>query len=221
MTNVDGVLGNIYIKHNDKWHGDYYLTSNLTFSSDLSQAGKFYLLKSGDTSIVNGDRISIHLGNRTLILDNVGVIRLLNREQISHQTSSFIITNGSDNIDPITYESPIFFISDKIRKTALKYEWKLDIINPTHNDNSIINHKPHETPTITNDIYATSDCIYGFQFILERADNSIRNVEVARASANVNTHTKKINPDFFDEYKGTLLIILLIVILVLCIIASK
>lgn len=231
MAHVDNILGNILIKHNDKWRGDYYLKDDLTFSLNKLHAGRFYLLKPGDTTILNGDRVSIHLGNRTLIMDNLNILKLVDREQVQRELNSFIITNGTENTDPISYESPIFFISDKSRKTALRYEWGMDLISSNENSTlpEAMSYKPREHPNLINATYGSTCEIHinSFQFFLERADSPIRTVEAARTlTTSIATSTaispiKKIGSDLFDGYKGAVLVILLMVILILCILASK
>ena len=228
MSGVNNTLGNILIKHNDKWRGDYYLTEDLTFTVNKSLAARFYLLKSGDTTILNGDRISINSGNRTLAVTDSDIIRLIDRDQSQRFINTFIVTNGTDNTDPITFETFIYLISDKDRKTALKYEWGMDLIS-THEDSSTsgaVSYKPHDTPSLTNSDYGTSSSINinSFGFILERADTPITNLDSARnmVVAPQNKHIAPKNPtEFLDGYKGVVMIILLMIVLILCILASK
>jgi len=206
MTHTDNILlthtlGNIFIKHNDKWRGDYYLNESLNFTPNKSQAARFYILKPGDTTILNGDHISIHMQNRTIIVDNSDTLRLLDREYVDRHTSSFIITNATDSTDPITYESPIFFITDKNRKMAFKYDWGMNLINTIDNTitsesnevttnpsevghdaitafeslTSAANYKPRDNPNLINISYGNT-CetdINAFRFSLERCDNLI------------------------------------------------
>lgn len=240
MSRVDNTLGNILIKHNDKWRGDYYLTEDLTFTVNKSQAGRFYLLKSGDTTILNGDRISIHSGSKTIVINNFSVsksnngitednpveIQLIDRDLSHNIVNSFIITNGTDNTDPITYETGIFLISDKIQKKALKYEWGMDLIGTP--DDSIIlgasNYKPHDHPTLINGDYGSSceSYIGNFQFLLERADGPITNLDINK---NIMATTAKSNSktisDLFERYKSIVMVILLMVVLILCVLASR
>lgn len=238
-------LGNIFIKHNDKWRGDYYLKEDLTFGVNRGDAARFYLLKAGDTTILNGDRISLHMGSRTLIttsIDGIETARLIDRQHANRGLASFIITNGTDNTDPITYESTLFFIADKARKMALKYEWGLDLVDNSIDANSVtmnnqtssqsaVDYKPQQQPRLTNSTYGgTCGMNIGlFQFSLERADGPITNSEIARnitssavmTPANIQTsktsHSTKSNSDLLDGYKGAILIILLMIVLILCV----
>ncbi len=204
-----GVDGNILIKHNDKWRGDYYLKEDLTFTTNKFDAARFYLLKSGDTTIINGDRISINCGNRVLtIVDNE--LRLIDR---SHNYNSFIITNGTDNTDPIIFETVLYFISDS--RNALKYEWGMDLIIPTDNsiEVSAANYQPHSHPHLSNYYYGETCTNNSFEFILERSDTPIISREISRV-----THA---NNKSDEGYRGIIMIVLLMVILVLCFLLSK
>ena len=221
MTCIDNTLGNLLIKHNDKWRGDYYLKDDLKFTSNKEQAGRFYFLKSGDTTIINGDRISVNLASRTLIMGDDN-IKLIDRNQFSNDINSVIITNGSDNTDPITYESCIFLISDKNIKTALKYEWGMDLIETGNN----VTYQPHNHPKLTNSNYHEAQDINAFRFYLERADNAITKLTPAtmRSKDSPVTYQEAIykNPvELLDGYKGIAMVVLLMIILILCIIITK
>jgi len=208
-------LGNILIKYTDKWRGNYYLKDDLTFTVDRSLAARFYFLKSGDTTILNGDRISVNLGNRTLSITESNQIRLVDREHVNRSIYSFLITNGIDNTDPITFETAIYLISNRDRRTALKYEWGMELISPSDGSNNAMNYKPQSSPTLVNEDYGSNYPITSFQFLLERADGPITNMfTTARVSPAV-------KEPFLDGYKGALMIFLLMVILILSIIASK
>ena len=205
-------VGNIYIKHNDKWRGDFYLKDDLSFVTDKRQAAKFYLLKTGDTTIVNGDRISINIGSRSLNIDNEGNIRLTERDQLTREFSNkctFIRKYGSDTIDPISYESNIIFISDKNNHTALKYTW----------DN---NFNPNLINSSIND-----QNIWLFQFMLERSDNPITRSNITKntspASSTIRSKTLSYSKpsEITDGYKGAIMIFLLVIILILYIVVSK
>ena len=211
---VSSAYGNTFIKHNDRWRGDYYLREDLTFTVDRSQACKFYLLKPGDTTILNGDRIGIHVGSRTLVVDSNRNLRLVDREQLisrSREISTFIVTNGSDNTDPITYESSVFFISDRNNGSALKYEWGMNLSSDSA-------YRPHDHPALTNGNYNTTESSSNsFQFALERSESPItRAISISAPSS----HRPK-SSDLLSGYKGAVMIVLLMVILVLSVLASK
>jgi hypothetical protein len=220
MSHVDNTLGNILIKHNDKWRGDYYLKEDLTFTVNKSQAARFYLLKPGDTTIINGDRISVNSGNRTLVINSANEVKLLDRDLVGRDVTSFIITNGTENTDPITYETTIFLVSDKNIKTALRYEWGWDPSMDLTLDNS--QYKPKENPNLSNGSYSgiTETHIGLFRLSLEKADGAITTVESARNMVTLNEPAPK-HKELPDGYKGAVLIILLMVILILCIMISK
>ena len=219
MSYVNDTLGNIYIKHNDKWRGDYYLKDDLTFTVDKTLAGRFYLLKSGDTTIINGDRISINTGNRTLsLLDS---LRLIDRDQNHNTITTFLITNGTDNTDPITFETPLYIISDKDSKTALKYEWGMDLIGPVNNNILLgaVNYKPHECPKLANSSYGDicPNYINTFEFYFEKADGPITNLDSPNAMV-----TKSVTRnEFIEGYKGAIMVVLLMIVLILCIMIGK
>lgn len=230
MSNVHNILGNILIKHNDKWRGDYYLKDDLTFTTDRSLAARFYLLKSGDTTILNGDRISINSGNKTLSISNSNTLQLVDREQHYHNFNTFLITNGTDHTDPITFETILYFISNRDDRTALKYEWSMDLIGmndialpgslPGSFPGSLpgsLSYKPRSNPSLSNSSYndVCPTYINSFEFLLEKADRAIITLDGSHA-----TLTKP-NKNDFDNYKGAFLIFLLFVILILCILVNK
>lgn len=239
MQELDNILhphklGNILIKHNDKWRGDSYLTEDLTFTVDRSLAARFYLLKSGDTTILNGDRISINSGNRTLATSESDTVRLVDRDHAQRFTTTFIVTDGTDNTDPISFETIIFLISDKDRRTALQYEWGIDLISQSSNSSisNAASYKPHDHPNLINGNYGGNSSIHinSFGFLLERADLPITNLNTSRnavkasdrfgALQNKNTSTKNAT-EFLDGYRGAIMVILLMIVLILCLIASK
>lgn len=241
MSHVDNnTLGNILIKHHDKWRGDYYLKDDLSFTLNRDDAGRFYILKPGNTSILNGDRVSIHLGNLTLAVDNADILKILDREHINREISSFIINNSVtgaiiDNTDPITYESPISFITDNNRKMALKYEWGMDLV-VSHEQEAFISkaikYRPRNYPTLINSVYGgTCEAhINSFQFVLEHADIPITQASNAKNATPVKTNqliidanknTKASSNEIFDGYRGAIMILLLMVVLILCVLANR
>jgi len=107
---------------------------------------------------------------------------------------------------------------------ALKYEWEMDFIPQSH---SAILYKPRQQPSLINSSYgeACDAHINLFQFSLERADNPITNVEIARtmttsAVKSLPSSSKK-GIEFLDNYRGALMVVLLMIVLFLCIMASK
>lgn len=217
MDPVNNNLGNILIKHHDKFRGDYYLKDDLTFTTDRSLAAKFYLLRSGDSSILNGDRISINLGYRTLIIDDDNQVMLIDREHSYRNVNTVIITNGTDSTDPITFDSVVYLITDKKNKEALKYDWSLNLIDSNNSYNDITNYKPKESPILTIFKYGGNSKveISSFEFILERADGPITNL------IQQNDRLEQRAPKSFEGYSGALLILLLMIVLVLCLIISN
>lgn len=222
MSRVDNAPGNILIRHNDKWRGSYYLRDNLTFTADRYLAGRFYLLKGGDTTILNGDRISINSGNRTLAIGNNGV-SLIDRNNIISESNEFIVTNRTNNTDPITYESPLFFITDKDLKMALKYSLRTEFID---RGNGLSEYIPPSYPELISSYYGET-CetqVDVFQFYLERADSPITNLNSHRGTMAQTHPTKSITKtlsDYIDTYRGAIIIVLLMIVLILCILATK
>lgn len=206
MTHIDTTLGNILIKHHDTWRGAYYLKDDMTFTTDRASACRFYLLKPGDTSINNGDRVSINSGNRILIIDSENNI-ILHDRSIYHDSDSFIISNGTDNLDPITYEGSLFFIINKEAKKALRYDWQTELIENTNI------HRPTNSPTIITGTYGDDSPlnINSFRFFLEKANGPIVNIEPKQKFTDTKTF------EIINEYKGIFLIVLLMMILALCV----
>lgn len=210
--------GNLLIKHIDRWRGDYYLKDDLTFSPNRSEAARFYLLKSGDTTILNGDRVSINSGNRTLVLDEQNNCRLIDRDQHHRGVRTFVVSNNNDTTDPINYDQILFFISDKTTRTALKYEWSMDIIRPNDGSGSST-YKPRNFPNLISGEYGTTHEteLTPFQFQLERANDPITNLEDNRTLAVAKIRTENL----FDKYKGAILLFFMLILLILCVMVSR
>lgn len=133
-------MGNIIIKIENKLGGSRYLNENLLFTSDRSDACKFYLLKDTNSSIFNGDRVTLNTGNRTLIIDDRGIPQLLNRMHIHDEIQSFIVTTGSEDHEPLGCEIPLYFMNhdsddsdqtssganDRSDNMCLQYRWTFD-----------------------------------------------------------------------------------------------
>lgn len=230
---TDNELGNIFIKHNDKWRGDYYLKDDLSFTINRNEAARFHIIKSGNNLILNKDHVSINLGNKTLIIDNNDNLRLLAREYINMELSSFIINNGTDDINPIAYESQILFIlnersyaPEQYEQIALKYEWGMDTISENLLIPEAVNYKPKDHPNLIKSILPelSDSHINSFKFILENADIPITHSSSVRNSFNKSnriTEPKNITGELFEGYRGVILILLLMIVLVLSLFASK
>lgn len=212
-----GELGNIIIKYNDNWRGNYYLKEDLTFTTDRSKSARFYLLKSGDTSILNGDRISLHVGSKTLVINTNGIPSLLDRNQISQEITTFIITNNVDGIESISYESNISLASDIANNKYLKFDW----VRKLNGDNYREDFESYPTsliPQLTiNQLSADEKNLERYIFLLERADNPISHSELSRPSITLPTPA----PSKTDVYKGFMMITLLVVILILLVIINR
>lgn len=217
-------VGTTVIKHHDKWRGDYYLRHDLTFTADKNLAARFYLLKAGDTSIINGDRISINCGNTVLVVDRDNRMRLMDRDQIYHETRTFIVTDGTDNVTPVTHDTLLYILSDRQRTLALKYHWSMEstVLTP----NSPIDQWPATAPNLVNEEMVAPDDpdIRLFTFAFEAVTDT---VTVAPPSTQVcaeeptDAVAKSKWWDWFESVRGPLFIVLLLVILVLIILTTQ
>lgn len=224
---ISNHIGNVLIKHKDKWRGNYYLQDDLTFSPDKSRAGNFYILKQNDTTILNGDRISIHLGNRTLVVTNNG-IKLVDRNESHNYNDSLVVTTGLDDTNPISYETELYFITSKTHKTALKYTWVMDLIVSIQDRADGSNYRPRDRPNLTNDSYEINETTSemngnNLKFILEKTHQSNINSDTARSTTAIAlaTSTAQDTTGTLDSYKGVIMIVLLMIVLVLCMLISK
>ena len=203
-NNIDNIVGNILIKHKSNTK-NFYLCQDLSFTTDRSNANKFYFLKSGDTSILNNDRININCGNKTLLINQNYGLKFMDRNNFNNNVSTFIITAGSDNILPIQYEIPLFFLTDKTNNLALKYS-HID-------DNGFVSIKS-DNPKLVNTKFDITTDINDLQFYLEKFDEPITNIEPKQPEKSSNFIKKTI--EFNDNHKSILLLILLFIILFLC-----
>jgi hypothetical protein len=229
MHIIDNNIGNILIKHKNN-NQILYLKDNLTFTNNRFDASKFYLLKSGNTNILNNDRISVNYGNKTLLINN-NTLRFVDRNNINYSVSTFVITSGSDSILPIQYDTPIFLLTDKYNNIALKYSHKTNssldlpfqgkseqsfqdcLTNPTDLSNKGVS--PH---CLTNTKFDITTNINDLQFYLEKFDEKpITNIP--KSSGNMNF--MKVPLEINDNNKSIILLILLFIILFLCTILNR
>lgn len=192
---IDKELGNILIRYNDRWRGPCYLTDGLTFTTNKAHASRFYLLKSNDTMILNGDRVSFNCGNRTIMINEHNKIVLRDRELINREISTFIITNGLDNTEPIGFDIPLLIL---IRKRTKGEEYGLCYGNPGLH-----------TPAILNVATINPELIHTFTFYLERNDDTITN--------KITVSNKK----YDESYRNAVIIVLLLIVLILTMIVNK
>jgi hypothetical protein len=227
MSHVSSIVGNIYIKHVDH-SSTYYLCEDLSFTLDKTHAAKFYILKHGTSTIVNGDRISLNLGNKCLAIDSDNIILFLDRNQLNGEIATYIITNGTENNDYITHDSPLFLITDvtathshdasvlpKISDTtryALKYDWSFDV-----------NMSPPVTRSrLINANYATNPDPNVYQFQFERTEPGSDNHKSLMAKTySAIDYIKHFVTTSLETYKGAIVVVILIIILILCIILGR
>lgn len=192
---IDKELGNILIRYNDRWRGPCYLTEALTFTTNKAQASRFYLLKSSDTMILNGDRVSFNHGNRTITINEQNKIILRDRELINREISTFVITNGLDNTEPIGFDTPLLIL---ISKRDSQDEYGLRYGNPGLH-----------SPAMLNVATIDPELIHAFTFYLERNDDTITN--------KVTVSNKK----YDESYRNAVIIVLLLIVLILTMIVNK
>lgn len=216
MTVIDGSFVRILIHHTDSWRGNYYVSEDMTFTSNVHEAVKCYLLKPGDTSILNGDRISINTGNKTLVVTPENEVKFMDRETITREISTYIITNGTDSVEPIAFDMPIFLIVDNNARTALRYKWSTDLltsqVTPSDQPNLIVDGYGEVAPAV-------------FELRLKNADTPNITQHAQRPDAQ---RPDAQRPDaslrqrlLSDEYKKAALLIILLIILIVSIVMSK
>lgn len=238
--------GTVFIKHTDSWHGTSYLKDDLSFTPHRDHASKFYLLKSNDPSIINsdietnnnntaitnGDRISINIDNRSLTI-NGSQLLFEHQERLRYTTgvqttgvqttpgNTFLIVNGTNDNEPIVFNTPLFLIIDKITKQALKYNWDLNLNNILDRASFKQNNRP--TLVVASYDNLPEQQINSFKFSLEHSDSPNM----------INNSTNKLHPQvqllpnkestvlFSDNYKGSIILVLLLIILVVCALIGK
>jgi hypothetical protein len=220
--------GTVIIKHIDPWHGPGYLKDDLTFTPHRDQASKFYLLKSeqseqaddkdGETEITNGDRITINIGNRNLSVHE-SKLSFENRDKIPG--TSFLIVNGTNDNEPIVFNTPLFLISDKTTKQALKYVWNLDLNEIL--DAGIKSFKKNNCATLAIASYDNlpERDINTFKFFLEHNISSPPTVTNTLKQTVPMVPTTSNGVLFSDNYKGSIIIMILLIILIICALIGK
>lgn len=120
--------GNFYLSYRDHLGRKYYLTSELRFVDSLDQASLFYFLKSDNSEIVNNDIISIHSGSLTLVVDESGTPKLVDRNLTKlYKHISFLINTTQENYDVINVGDSFLLIYDFQQQMCLRFYH--DIIN--------------------------------------------------------------------------------------------
>lgn len=109
-----------YIKHIDKWRGNYYLKPDLTFTTNKKLAGEFFFIGEKGDPIINGDSISINHVNNYLVINEDDSLAMMHFDKVR---SMLVITDGTTGSAMIQEEVAIYFISDLEKKKALKYFW--------------------------------------------------------------------------------------------------
>jgi hypothetical protein len=127
---------------------------------------------------------------------------------MKYDISTLIITTGSDNVLPITYETPLFFLTDKLNNLALKFSPITNQHFNIYSDVSI-----NDTPKLLNSKFDITTDINDLQFYLEKYDEPIINIPQNK-STNLNFLKKQL--EFNENHKSIVLLILLFIILFLC-----
>lgn len=188
MTCVQATIGNIIIKNVNKYNRISYLKSNLTFTTDAKQAAKFYFLKCNDQQILNNDPVTINLSSKTLSLSTDLIPTLQNRSN-----NNFIISNGTDNLELINYNSPILILSGDDVTKALKCDWKVE------------NGYPKSSAELCCEPFDNQD-LESYQFHLELAEQD-RYYQLDAG---------KLFSQFFNENVNVIVVVMLCIILLLC-----
>jgi hypothetical protein len=201
----------MFIKYSDKWSGSFYLKEDLTFTEDRNNASKFYLLKTGNTLILNGDRITINFGNKVLCIDDDNSLKLIDREFVSIK-NSIIVTNGTDSSNSVSYNDNLFLITDPIKQLFLKCEWNTDSVNSIK---TTVNTKTQRKLILVNSTYNANKDPFIFSF--ENPDNALTNSNHVKNVINL----AKIQQNQNYGFKWFILLVLLIILLVLSVIVNK
>jgi hypothetical protein len=206
-------VGNLFISYTDRFKYKYYLTANLQFSKNINDACPFYLLKSDDTPIQNGNNITINTSNKILVLDKENNLQLVDRNLSYHYKNDFMIMDGEDDNKEISFGIKIYFIVDQLNKLALRFYYSLSL--GSEND---------DTPTLKCGSYAEGReiGIEIFQFTLEKIntlDDNTRQYLPNQNSTDLSNPVKK--DPLAENYKGIILIAILIIILIMCLMIIK
>jgi len=215
---MDISMGNLLIKHIDKWKKTYYLKEDFTFTDNKNKAAKFYLLKGGDnTTIFNTDYINVNLNNKVLTIDENNFVTLLEREHSfsSPFNTNILVTTGDESIDKIEYDQKVYFITNVEENYALKYDYSIPtILNKSRYQGKLTNYQGK----LTNYQYKNTshDDINSFQFMLEKytetPDSNFVKLPI---------NDSKIQKDQIYGFKWFSLLVLLIIVLILGIIVNN
>jgi hypothetical protein len=133
---LDNTVGNVLIKQKISYYPNvyFYLKEDLSFTTKREKAGRFHITKPGNSNVVNGDRVHINNGNRTLMLSNNETsthrLKLLDRDQqlAKKVSDTFVLTNNSDNMEAIGYEKPYYILANRKNKTGLHLYWPMELV---------------------------------------------------------------------------------------------
>jgi hypothetical protein len=226
MTALQSQPGHIVIKYNNEWGGTFYLSESLIFVPQLEDALRFSVFTSDNTAILNGDRIILQSGGQVLIVNNVGKLELRNYNQVtSRDVSSFIITDGSDTTENVEYDKSYFLAHDPQLRTGLKAEWDVNPLPPEGNHESYMQDESRRPRLVLRDYIGTSRenlSFYRFSlasFAEEARETHEPEVEITHSNtveASPPSMTSSMNY-WLKGWRGTILVSLLVIILVLSI----
>lgn len=200
-------IGNLYITYTDKFKSKYYLTSKLHFTKNIDDACLFYLLNSDDTSILNGNTVTINTSNKLLGLSKDGNLQLIDRNISHHYKNDFIITDGENDNKEIGFNIKIYFIIDNNEKLALRFYHSFNL------------GKDDDIPALAVGSYSDGReiGIELFQFTLIKATENTTN--------KLKQQDEQISPikkdPLLENYKGIILIVILLILLMLCLMVVK
>lgn len=197
---MDNPLGKFFIKYTDKWRGDYFLTEDLFFNTDIEKAAVFRFLKSGNGKTSNGDIVRIGLSNDKVLSLSDDVVILTSINNKNKKQDTFLITNGSSDISNIEYNEPVMFLSNKSGKSGLRFDWSLKaqsdplsfLRNSTYNDENI----------------------KFFEFYLERPDRPITQSKILKHTIEKSKELDLPKTFLSDTYKIFVIILFALIIIV-------
>ena len=206
--------GTIFIKHQDRWKGWYYLSDDLTFVSSKKQACKFRFSKSETTSIINGDRISITSDRGTLCVSDSLTPIFSKPGNVKCGSDTFLITNGTNDTKPITFGEKIHLLHKQRGKEEIRilnFYWPVELVDPeSEAQPTLMNCRPKKHPVLTLDE------------IWELPDREKPGFVLERASGTMTKIPKEAQLRYQDKGKRTAIIIaLLMMVLALCVMVER
>ncbi len=119
----------VIISHQNKWRGNYYLTRDLTFTTDIFEACIWVIAADDATKVItNESLVTLSTNGSWISINDNGTIRLDN-----YNPYLFTIVDGTSDLRELPMDTPVHFVSDKEKKTTLR--WAIDVHHTGHNPN--------------------------------------------------------------------------------------